>query len=272
MLDNGHIVGGEQPPELIYCTLMEVSDYIAALRREGDALATVAAGSDLDAPIPTCPDWRMRDLLRHTSNVHRWATAHVGQRRTRPMDKTEEAALFARWPDDEALVAWFRAGHAALVHSLEAAAPDLDCWAFLPAPSPLAFWARRQAHETAIHRADVEIAAGPITAFPAAFAADGIDELLFGFASRPRGRLRADPPRTIHLHAADAEREWLVRVEPERVEVANARDGSGDCTVRGRASDLYLLLWNRRAPDGLDVRGDDTLLDLWRRSVRIRWS
>jgi uncharacterized protein (TIGR03083 family) len=211
------------------------------------------------------------------------------------MDAAEEAALMEAWPEDAALVAWFREGHAALVRALEAAPPDLACWAFLPAPSPLAcwaflpapsplaFWARRQAHETAIHRADAESAGGPITAFPPAFAVDGIDELLFGFLSRPRKRLRADPPCTLYLSAADAAREWLVRVGPERVEVRSEDGievrsgdgdglGAGDCSVRGSASDLYLLLWNRPTPEGLAVRGDATLLDLWRQAVRIRWS
>src|SRR6204780_1534249 len=59
-----------------------------------------------------------------------------------------------------------------------------SCCGFLDAPSPLAFWARRQAHEPAIHRADAESAAGDVTPFPAVFAADGIDELLVCFASR----------------------------------------------------------------------------------------
>ena len=40
----------------------------------------------------------------------------------------------------------------------------MRCFAFLPAPSPLAFWARRQAHETGIHRADVESAGFACTA------------------------------------------------------------------------------------------------------------
>src|SRR5262249_53658636 len=57
------------------------------------------------------------------------------------------------------LPGWFREGHAALVQALSVAGPDLNCWAFLAAPSPLAFWARRQAHETAIHRVDAGQAA-----------------------------------------------------------------------------------------------------------------
>ena len=249
---------------------MELHEHIAALRREGEKLAAVAANADLDAPVPTCPEWRLRDLLRHTSEVHRWATVHVAQGRTQPMDEQEEAAFFGQWPGDGALLDWFRDGHAALVYALETAAPDLLCWSFLPAPSPLAFWARRQAHETAIHRADAEAAGGPISPFPPDFAADGIGELLDGFVSRPRDKLRADPPRTLQIPASDADMEWVVIVGPERAEVRHEHAGA-DCTVQGSASDLYLLLWNRLPADGFAVRGDATLLDLWRRSVRIRW-
>jgi hypothetical protein len=46
---------------------------------------------------------------------------------------------------------------------------------------------------------------------------------------------------------------------------------SADCTVMGTASDLYLLAWNRRTADGLDVTGDMTLLDLWRDTQQVRW-
>ena len=46
----------------------------------------------------------------------------------------------------------------------------------------------------------------------------------------------------------------------------------GDCEVHGTASDLHLLLWNRRGADGLDVQGDASLLTHWRDTVQIRWS
>ena len=71
---------------------------------------------------------------------------------------------------------------------------SLSCWTFLPAPSPLAFWTRRQAHETAIHGADADASAGRASVFPADFAADGVDELLTGFQARHRaGRARPAP-------------------------------------------------------------------------------
>jgi len=40
----------------------------------------------------------------------------------------------------DGLEEWFAEGHFALVATLTEAAPDLECWTFLLAPSPLAFW------------------------------------------------------------------------------------------------------------------------------------
>jgi uncharacterized protein (TIGR03083 family) len=250
---------------------MEVVEHVEALRRDGALLAEAASAVELDAPVPHCPRWGVRDLLRHIGGVHRWAAAYVGAARPRPMEDEETRRIMAPPSGDGALIAWFREGHADLVKTLEAAPPDLDTWSFLPAPSPLAFWARRQAHETAIHRADAQGAGGTVTPFAPPFAADGLDELLWGFASRRKGKLRADPPRTLRLHATDTGADWLVRVEPDRIAVSREA-GDADWSVAGPASDLYLLLWNRRGTHGLQVQGDPALLDLWRISVRVRWS
>ena len=79
----------------------------------------------------------------------------------------------------------------------------------------MAFWARRQAHETGIHRADAESPAGRggTTLFPPEFAVDGIEEMLFGFLLSGDGGLRADPPRTLHLQATDTD--WRHGTGPE---------------------------------------------------------
>jgi uncharacterized protein (TIGR03083 family) len=245
---------------------MEISEYISAIQREGDLLAVAAASAGMDAAVPTCPGWQMRDLVRHIGSIHRWAAEHIEKRSPDRIVRPSGGEVV--WPDDGTLVDWFREGHAALVYTLETADPDLICWTFIPAPSPLAFWARRQAHETGIHRADAQSAGTGITAFPAACAADGIDELLFGVVSRRAFGLRADPPRTLHAHATDAAGEWLVSIGPGGIEV-RSEHVKADCAVRGTCSDLFLLLWNRRTAEGLEVFGDRTLLDLWRDTVRI---
>ncbi|MDY0815269.1 maleylpyruvate isomerase family mycothiol-dependent enzyme [Kitasatospora purpeofusca] len=252
---------------------MEITAHIDALRREGGLLADAAARTGLDAPVPTCPDWRLRDLLLHTGQVHRWATAHVRDALKAPLDEDGERALLIPAPDDAGLVNWFRAGHTALLDALTAAPADLDCWTFMPAPSPLAFWARRQAHETAVHRIDADAAAG--TEGPStdpALALDGIDELLRGFMSRGRTEVRGERPRTVQISATDGPGRWLLTVGPDPLSVALTEDPAADLTLTGPARDLYLLLWNR-LPAGtgkVDRAGDETLLDLWRESARIR--
>jgi uncharacterized protein (TIGR03083 family) len=248
---------------------MEIDEHVARLRRDGEVLATAIEAAGADAEVPTCPGWKIRDLVHHVGGIHRWATGYVAERRAERVD-AKLAEVVGAWPEDRDLADWFRAGHARLVETLETSDPAVACWSFLPAPSPLAFWARRQAHETAIHRVDAESALGSITPCDPSFAADGVDELLFGFAARPRRDIATASEQTMALHAPDAGRSWLVRIGPDRVE-SSSEGGEADLDISAHASDLYVLLWNRRAVDGLAVTGDRKVLALWQETIRIRW-
>ncbi len=206
---------------------MEISQHLTAIDRDGDLLAAAAQQAGLDAAVPSCPPWQVRDLLKHQGYVHRWATAYVAEQHAERVPRLSEPELLAAGPADEDLLDWFRAGYQALTRTLRTADPAVACWSFLPAPSPLAFWARQQAHETAIHRVDAQQAAGnAVTAFPADFAADGIDELIMGFF----GRGTADEPdgqRTLHVAAPDAGAEWLVTITTDGATVARGQRGGG---------------------------------------------
>ena len=183
--------------------------------------------------------------------------------------------------------------------ALEQADPELECWTFLRATSPLAMWARRQAHESAIHRVDAELAAGPSTsAFDPTFAADGVDELLTCFVVRSKTGLRADPRRTMRVVATDAPGDWMVHIGPDGVVTQPGSPGA-DVEVHGPAADLDLLLWNRgetrgfgapegferplrdadprvtakpRVGNGVQVDGDPAVLELFLDRVHVRWS
>ncbi|MDQ1709157.1 MAG: hypothetical protein QOG49_542 [Frankiaceae bacterium] len=249
---------------------MEIERHIEALRAEGERLARAAGAAGLDAPVPTCPEWEVRDLIRHIGGVHRWATVFVAGGRTTPTSAAEDEVIWGPQPSDESLLEWFAEGHRALVAALSAAPDALDCMTFLPAPSPRAFWARRQAHETAIHRADAESASGPITAVAADIAVDGIDELLTGFFARSHRGPRIDEDVTLEISATDADATWFVRAGPAGYAAARG-GGDADCAIAGAASDLYLLLWNRGTPAPLTVRGAGGVLDLWRAGAIVRW-
>lgn len=242
---------------------MELADYRIRLDDEGRRLGDAAAVAGWDAPVGHL-DWTVREVVTHVGGVHRWASAIVAT--ASPTSEIAEGDEVGSGPPDEELLEWFRDGHAHLVRTLTAAPDDLECVAFLPAPSPLTFWARRQLHETAVHRADVEAAAGAITPMPAALAGDGIAEMLLGFA----GRRRREPigPGVLALVAADSD-PWRVELAGERVLAATGPAPDADATVSGAASDLYLWLWNR--PADVVISGDAAVAAQWR-DVRVRWS
>ncbi len=253
---------------------MESATHVEALRTEGALMASATAASDPDAPVPTCPEWVVRDLVRHLGGVHRWATGYVAGARTEVWDVDLDDVV-GTWPDDVDLAAWLAQGCEALASALAAAPADLECWTFLPAPSPRAMWARRQAHETAIHRVDAESAAG-IASGPmdAAFAADGVGELLECFVPRRSTKLRAEEPASLLVGCTDEEAAWLLRIGSDGVttEVLPGVEAGADCTVRGAANDLYLALWNRAGAEALGIEGDRRVLGLFLDSVHVRWS
>ncbi|MGI5351781.1 maleylpyruvate isomerase family mycothiol-dependent enzyme [Streptomyces sp. CA-250714] len=245
---------------------MENSEFIDVLRREGRLFADAVEQADPTAPVPSCPDWSVRDLATHLGTVHRWATGFVRDGRTERVWPSEPPGA-EELPDKE-LAPWLREGHGLLVEALEAAPDDLSCWTFIPAPSPLAFWARRQAHETAVHRVDAELALGvPLSPLPAAFAADGTDELLCGFYPRrgtPEGF--AAEPRTVYVRATDVPgAAWTVFLgDPARADRVTGPPAAPDCVYEGTAGDLYLALWNRLPLEDLTLSGDVSVAHRWR--------
>jgi uncharacterized protein (TIGR03083 family) len=255
---------------------METAELIRILDREGRSLADAAEEAGVDAGVPTCPGWQVRDLVRHVGSVHRWAAAFVAEGLTSYRQGEEPPADL----DGAALLSWFREGHRRLVDTLSSAAPDVACWHFMPAPSPLAFWARRQAHETAVHRADAQSArGGELGPVPVGFAVDGIDEILFGFHARDRSQVRTDRPRVLRVratgagHGPDDGAVWTVRLsaEPPVTErggpAGTGTETAADTEISGPAAELYLALWNRLPLPR--VSGDAALAALWRDTSAI---
>ena len=254
---------------------MEIAEYIDALRQQGESLADAAERAGLDATVPPCAPWLVKDLLRHTGYVHRWAARHVTECPDQIIAGPSEEEILRGGTGDAGLLAWFRAGHAALVHTLATADPAVKCPTFMAAPSPLAFWARRQAHETAIHRADAESASGATPEYEADFAADGIDELIMGFGRRRKYQPTADGGLRLRVVATDTADAWSVEAREGRLHPGRDADGEQEagCTVRGPASGLYLYLWNRADAARADVTktGDPGVLSAWQASVCVRW-
>jgi uncharacterized protein (TIGR03083 family) len=239
---------------------MDIDQQIARIRFEGEALAHAAEAAPRDAPIPGCPGWDVDALLRHIGDVHRWAATIVSERSPERLQRDFEGPA-----DPDALLVWYLEGCVALVDVLEAASPDEPFWFWGPAPNALAFWARRQANETAIHRCDAESAGGPITPLTTVDAIDALDEWI-GLATR-RAKAPDGEGRTLRLVPLDADATWTV-VLGDRVEVISDR-GLGDCELRGSASELYLWSMNRRGREGLTATGGESLLQVWTDNIRF---
>ena len=230
------------------------------VEHEGHALS-IAARHDPAATVPSCPAWNVDDLIRHVGRAHHNAALIVGERRD---SHPGEAELTP--PSGNAL-AWYEAGLAALLEVFDAVDPTTPVWTF-GADRTAAFWLRRMAHETAVHRVDAEQATGAVAPVEPAFAADGIAELLEVFLPLLAGRKPTDPaPGTVHLHTTDVEGEWLVGFG-DQVTVTQGH-AKGDAAVRGPASDLYLWLWGRQPVDGLEVFGDAALATRLRATVTV---
>ena len=152
--------------------VLELDDYLSALDTERELFVVAIAAAGPDAPIPSCPEWTMRDLVHHQGDVHRWAAVIVGDRIAKPSAIPED--YLGPVPSDSELADWLGTGIDELIAVLRSAEPDMHCFTFLAdPPRPVLFWARRQLHETGIHRVDAQCTGSHISAFSAPVAACG---------------------------------------------------------------------------------------------------
>ena len=235
---------------------------IEAVVTEGERFGVVAqeltsgrtgVSGGLDAPVPWVPAWRARDLIGHLGTVHRWATTilRAGSTEPPPPGATQTP------PADGNLLDWYETGLVELVATLRTTPPDAPAWHMSPAADKVAAsWARRQAHELAVHRMDLETAAGtPHAPLDAELAEDGVDELLGVVVPRwahTEPLVSADA--TVGITCTDTGRTWSVRIARGVVTVAAGRSGSEDAHVHGPATALLLHLWGR--PGDVTVDGD----------------
>ena len=237
---------------------MHPARYLELLRSEGEALAG-AAERDLKAPVPSCPEWDMAALVRHTSQVHRRRAAVVRRRSIEPPEGIEADP----GPKDDDIVAWYRDGVDDLLDAFSEAGPDAQAWTW-HGENNVAFWMRRMAQETAVHRWDAENAIGAAADIDAELASDGIDEFLDKFIPLDEIPYRG-AAGTVHLHCTDVKGEWTVTLAPGEIPTHERGHSKGDAAVRAAANRLLLWVWRRIDSSAVEVLGDAGLAEaLWR--------
>ncbi|MFV0462622.1 MAG: maleylpyruvate isomerase N-terminal domain-containing protein [Nostocoides sp.] len=248
---------------------LTLDEYGAAIGEASTVLRANAGAVSLDTPVPTCPDWSVRDLVVHQGMVHRSAAATLrGEQGWHAADFEADGQAS---PD---VLDWFDDGAAQLLQAVVDAPDDMPGHFFLRDAGPLRdAWARRQAHETVIHAVDAMAArlGGPPTAaqtwFSPEFAGDGADELMLGFLPRRRSPLRSQTPLTLTVAIQDTGHAWQAEISEEPPVVRAGRATNPDVVLSGNAREVYLALWNR----GTDIRvdGDDDAYGLWQRLMRV---
>jgi len=247
--------------------------HVAQIESGAAALAELLASSGPDLPIPTCPEWTLRQLVTHVGRAHRWAAQIAGTRSAAPIPfrAVPDGALPA---DPAERGPWLRAG-AALLAAAVRDADDEIVWSFVGAV-PARFWGRRMAAETLVHLADAQLAAGREPAMDPGLAADAIDEWVSVISGPVPGsadeRAAAMPAGAVlHLHATDAGLaggEWLIRNTADGI-VVEPGHAKGDAALTGPAQSLLLVLMRRYPPadPSVTLYGDPAILARWLEST-----
>jgi uncharacterized protein (TIGR03083 family) len=236
---------------------MDYSDFLPVITAQAAALADAARATTLDARVPSCPEWDVSKLVRHTGTAQRWSNGVVRTRQ--PLaHKSIDLAI----PEDRSgLPDWLEAGAAELAATLAGTDPDAECWTWTD-DHHVRFWARRMALETAVHRWDAQGVRGEPEPIDGGLAVEGIDEHLANVPSMTPAEELAGTGETLHLHCTDRAGEWMLRLGPDGL-VVSREHAKGDVALKGSASDLYLVLVGRIAADAVDLFGDPAVLDRW---------
>jgi uncharacterized protein (TIGR03083 family) len=225
------------------------AEYLSWLEKLAAGFEGILRSADLDIPVTTCGDWRLRELGIHLGNVHRWAASVILSGENAPQ-------VFDDDPGSE-LSGWYASSASQLVTALRAVDPSDRCWHFCAGDKIKAFWFRRQVFETAIHLVDASQASGRAVTIAPLVAADGVDEVLTAMLPKARRWFTPPPlPDTLLLRATDTGDAWLLSPgeHGESPSAEAVSDTGAAATVEASAEDLLLLLWKRRAAAEVDVR------------------
>jgi uncharacterized protein (TIGR03083 family) len=236
--------------------------FLSHIKSDAARMAELAGG-DLDAAVPPCPGWTVREAVVHTGAVysHKVACMRKGQ------PQSEDDWLHG--PEEgQDTVDWFRARLDELTSELTQRGADAPAFTWYEPIQTVGFWYRRMAQETAVHRVDVESAFDAVTPVDDALAIDGIDEVLDWFLTYQADDVGPDGPGRGTVAVRTGDHIWRVTLRPDDVELSR-EPGSADAVVSGEPSELLLWLWGRRPDAAVGFEGDGDLVSALRERLRV---
>ncbi len=231
------------------------SSYLDTITEEVDRVVAVAE-EHLEAEVPSCPAWRVSDLVEHLADVYDFWIAQIVA--------GKPAARTARPAAAGSGLSRLDASAERLVRALDAAGSDAPCWNWTGAELDTGWVARRVALENAVHRYDVELAVGGGTPIEAELAAEGIEERLSAYlAARMVPDEAISLGGTLCLVASDLPTAYVVELARGRVRWRQGR-APAETAVVGTASQLFLFTWNRVRASQLALTGRRDVAEAWR--------
>lgn len=257
--------------------IMGIPDYErrrAEIVHQTELLASALEGADLGVQVPSIPDWTLNQLLRHLGHAHRWAAEMLRERLPEIDFSRNRAHDLAPYVDEKPsdLIPWLREGAASLSEVLGEVDPDEMIAPVNGFPGPRV-WSRRMTHETAVHRWDAFNTLGVPYELDHEIAQDTLREwtglaVPYAFQRRPSETAPLVGSGTVHLHATDAEAEFVIDFTGGTPVVREGHE-KASVAVRGPVVDLLLAMYRRGPVDDLEVFGDRDLLDLMLDRVRF---
>lgn len=240
--------------------LVDHSRLLDTFAAEGELLASSAAGADPRRDVPYCPGMQLGDLVRHVGSFYWMVLSWIGDG-NRPT-RWQRSPLPGQPVED-----YLREGQAALLAELSAHDPDEGCPTWWPVQQTYGFWYRRVAHETTIHRIDVQQAVIDMVVGGIAedIALDGIDEILtlwFTHRLKVLGVTNAGQGR-VSVRAGS--RHWIAQLRPDSTTAWRADPGDpADAVVSSDPTGMYRWLWGRWPPAMINATGDARVVaQLW---------
>jgi uncharacterized protein (TIGR03083 family) len=247
---------------------MDESRYLQCLAADYGDLRDAAAASELTVPVPNCPGWTMGDLVFHVAEVylHKATVMHTGE-----------------WPEQwpppgaaqQAPLPLLGRAYGQLIAEFSARQPTDPTPTWYDPDQTVAFWIRRMAQETVVHRIDAEQAAGlPVTVVPDDLAVDGVDEVLkrfLGYDVEALEQLKGDHlatgggQDTIMVLAGPTA--WTVRPSPREVVIEDGTSDDPRVVIAAAPDPMLRWLWGRAGDDAVRVTGDPAWADYLRRML-----
>jgi len=206
---------------------------------------------DLSRSVPTCPGWDVEDVVNHLT--FGLAVAYPAAVATAPTTESERVFVDvgrpAVYPEGRAALDAFATHMPECLQVFRTLDPQAACWTYA-GPGTAAFWFRRAAIETTLHRMDVaEALDAGATPLANDRAADAIMESLT-FALPLAGSMVGTPDGQLVVDCSCFD------------DPVSIGTGSAEATLTGAPSDVLNALWGRDR-DRVTIAGDRDVSRAW---------